>query len=230
MPCSGSVRRCVVLLALLAVSVVPAAPAVAAPPCPGCVVDVPAHHADAVPLLVVLHGDNESAATAASRWRAATRKRGWALLSLQCPTAEHCEQSWWRWDGNPAWVEARVGALASTVAIDRDRVYLAGWSGGATYLGFHATAWPAFAAVVIHGGGRAPFDETCPATPLPAYFLVGDKNPLHYLMRGMRDYLAHCKQPIVWDVVRGADHDGERVALTQRRALTILDWLAKFTR
>ena len=201
------------------------------PPCAGCLLDVPAGDA-ARPMLVVMHGDREGAAPAHARWRAAAKKRKWVLLSLDCPVADGCtkakEHSWWQWGGEPRWILDRVADVTSQVAIDPARIYLAGWSGGATYLGMRAIAWPGtFAAIVIHGGGQPPWDETaCPAKPLPAYFFVGNKNPLHHLAQGLRAYLEACKQEVRWDVIAGAAHAGEHRALTTRKALAILDWLA----
>jgi poly(3-hydroxybutyrate) depolymerase len=230
-------------LALAACSLAPAAagatpepkpkPAAPKPPCPGCTLDAFGDRATKVPLLVVLHGDHEQASIAAARWRAAAKQRGWVLLSLQCPAAEKCKTSWWQWNGDPQWVRDRVADVAAQISIDPERMFVAGWSGGATYLGLRAPAWhDTFAAVVIHGGGMAPRDEPaeCPARPVPAYFLVGDKNPLHSLAQDLREYLTRCKQEIRWDLVAGADHPKEAAALDGKRALAVLDWLAAHPR
>lgn len=199
-------------------------------PCARCSLELPAHPDGAVPLLVVLHGDRERAATAAARWRGATQRRGWALLALQCPVDQGCKDSWWQWNGAPSWLVDQVAAVASTAAIDPARIYLAGWSGGATYLGMHAAAWPTtFAAVVVHGGGHEPHAD-CPAAALPAYFLVGDRNPLHALVKDLRAWFDGCHQDVVWDLVRGGDHDKEDRALDRKKALAILDWLADHAR
>jgi poly(3-hydroxybutyrate) depolymerase len=200
------------------------------PPCPDCVLEVPAAEGPR-PLLVVLHGDRQRAPAVAARWRAAARDRGWVLLALQCPATEQCKDSWWKWDGDVQWVKDQVAAVAERVAIDRTRTYLAGWSGGATYLTMHAQAWTdTFAAVVMHGGGRHPNADDCPAPALPAYFLVGDKNPLHELAIGSREFFERCRADVVWDLVRGGDHAREDRALDGKKALAILDWLAAHSR
>lgn len=174
-----------------------------------------------VPLVVVLHGDREHARDAAARWRTATDKRHWALLALDLPKGD----SFWKVDPDPSWVIAQVDAYAKRRAIDRSRVYLVGWSGGATYIGMHVQAWQGtFAALVIHGGGVAPADDAC--VDLPAYFLVGDKNPLHYLAVDLRGYFDKCGGTVKWDLVKGADHAREDAALTPKKGAAILDWLA----
>jgi poly(3-hydroxybutyrate) depolymerase len=195
-------------------------------PCAGCTLDVP-RRPDRIPLLVILHGDRERASAAADRWRDAAGARRWAVLSLQCP----CESdSWYQWDGSPDWIRKQVDEVAREVPIDRRRVYLVGWSGGATYIGMHAAAWPKrFAAAVIHGGGQPPAGDACPAH-LPAYFLVGDRNPAHPAAKRLRSYLQDCGQRVVWDLVEGADHGDEEAALDASKARKILGWLDRHAR
>jgi len=198
----------------------------AAAPCAGCALDVPRRHGR-VPLLVIMHGDHERASDAADRWRHAARARGWAVLSLQCP----CDsESWYKWDGSPSWIRAQVDTVARKIAVDRDRIYLVGWSGGATYIGMNATAWPnEFAAAVIHGGGQPPDDEDCPSH-LPTYFLVGDRNPAFPAAKRLREYLQTCGQEVRWDLVEGADHREEDDALDAGKARKILGWLERHRR
>ena len=201
----------------------------AAAPCKQCVLELPAKLP--APMLVVLHGDRELATAAAARWRAAAKAHGWILLALQCPRDQGCKDSWWQWDGDTRWVKDQVAAIAKDGAVDPDRVFLAGWSGGASYLGSRAQDWTeTFAAVVVHGGGIAPFAEACPARALPAYFLTGDKNPLHHHAVELRAWFDGCKQDVVWELVSGGDHDREDRALDARRAGAILDWLAAHAR
>jgi len=200
--------------------------AVAKPPCDRCVLEIPAKHDDPLPIVVVLHGDRESATAAGSRWHAAVAKRGWVLLSLQCPTDQGCKDSWWKWDGEPSWVIEQVAKVGKLVALDPKQQYLVGWSGGASWMGWRAQDWiGTFAAIVIHGGGIAPRSDTCPADPLPVYFLVGDQNPLHRHAQELRSWFDGCKQAVVWDLVKGGDHGKEDAALDGKRAQQILEWL-----
>ena len=82
-----------------------------------------------------------------------------------------------------------------------------------------------FSGVVIHGGGMAPQETACPVRALPAYFLVGDRNPLHRLAVELRAYFDGCKQDVVWDVLRGGEHEREHRALDVKKGAAILDWL-----
>lgn len=179
------------------------------------------------PLLVVLHGDNESASSRAAQWKAAAASRGFALLALSCPRSLGCQGSWWQWDGAPGWVDAQVEAAASATAVDPRRIWLVGWSGGATYVGMHVQHWSRlFAALMFHGGGVPQSEKFCAAPPLPALFLVGDRNPLHYLVQAQRESLERCGHELAWRLLPGADHAGERAALTDPAQLRpVLDWL-----
>ena len=211
--------------AIVAVVVVLAASRANAGACKRCVVELPTG-SDPVPLVVVLHGDREHAPAAAARWHTAVKQRGWALLALDCPTELGCIDSFWKWDGDPSWVIAEVETVRARRAIDPRRIYLVGWSGGASYIGSRAPDWTAtFAALVIHGGGMPPRSTDCASHGPPAYFLVGDNNPLHGLNERLRDYLEACHQEVTWDLVRGGDHAREEAALTAKKAAAILDWL-----
>jgi len=222
-------RRSVVTAALIAgacwTASSDAATAVRAP-CSGCTLELPRWRGPR-PLLVVLHGDGERAGDAAARWRDVALPRGWAVLALQCPRERGCvDGSWYQWRGAPEWVHAQVDAVVHKFAINQRRIYLVGWSGGATYLGMNTVSWaPGFAAVVLHGGGQPPADDRCPARRLPVYFLVGDRNPAHPAVKRLRSYLAHCGEEIRWDLIAEGDHAEEDQALDHRKAARILAWL-----
>lgn len=197
------------------------------PPCSGCTLELPSAAADPVPLVVLLHGDTDNARERATKWRDAVMRRGWALLSLNCPERLGCDGAWYKWRHDPGWVREQVREVVSSQRIDASRIYLAGWSGGATFISKHLHEWPRmFAAVVIHGGGVPPRGGDCPAQPFPAYFLVGDRNPGHGAAKRLRAYFESCDQEVRWDLLAGADHRKEDAALTAKKADQILGWLA----
>ncbi len=211
--------RCLVLLVVAACS----RDAVGDPkaPCDGCTLDLP--DGEPVALLVVLHGNHETAGDAAARWRDAALARGWAVLGLQCPRDLGCDREarWYRWAGDPRWIYEQVDRAGHF-----PRMYLAGWSGGASYIGMMAPAWNRFAGVVFHGGGQPPPRAAGCPRGLPAYFLVGDANPAHEAAVHLRDYWESCGDDVEWDLLEGADHAEEDAALDASKAVVILDWLA----
>lgn len=180
-----------------------------------------------MPLVVVLHGDTDNGRERATKWRDAVLARGWALLSLDCPDELGCAGSWYKWNHDPGWVREQVREVMARHRIDATRIYLVGWSGGATFIGKHLQHWPRmFAAAVIHGGGVPPSSDDCPDSSFPAYFLVGDKNPAHGGSKRLRAYFESCDQEVRWDLLPGANHHKEDAALTRHKADQILGWLA----
>ncbi len=205
------------------------APVVAPPPpCAKCTLDVPANERGPVPLLVAMHGNHEDGADASKRWKDSALARGWAVLGLHCPRDQGCaDGKWYKWSSTPAWVKQQVTEVVTKMPVDQTRLFLAGWSGGATAIGMHAQKWDrTFAAVVFHGGGQPPSinRDECPRS-LPAYFLVGDANPAHPAAKRLRDYYQGCEAEHVWDLMPGANHKMEDDALDTSKANRILDWL-----
>ncbi len=195
-------------------------------PCEGCRSSLPGG-SDPAPLLVLLHGDGESATTLFDAWVADAEARGIAVLALACPRSEGCtQQSWWRWNGSPSWIGDQARALSDRRAIDPARMWIVGWSGGASYIGYRTQEIErTFAAIVIHGGGMSPASGTCSTPKASVYFLVGSANPLHHLAEGLRAHYEGCGNDVTWAPIRGAGHDGEWRALAKRRE-AILGWLS----
>jgi poly(3-hydroxybutyrate) depolymerase len=218
-------QRAVVLFAIVS-GTVRADATERTPPCSGCTLDVAASDTP-VPLVVVLHGNTDNGRERAAKWREPVLRRGWALLSLECPGSLGCEdRKWYRWQHDPGWVREQVRDVSRRVRIDHSRIYLVGWSGGATFIGKHLHAWPRmFAAAVIHGGGVPPRDEACLDRAFPAYFLVGDRNPGHGGAKRLRAYFERCGQEVRWDLLPGANHAKEDRALTPNKTDEILRWL-----
>ncbi len=198
-----------------------------APPCKSCTLDVPRTIPDGgAPLLVVLHGDREKASSAAARWRAATTAKGWVLLSLQCPVDLGCKDSWWQWGGDLGFLRQMIDKVADTTKIDRTKIGLVGWSGGASFIGANARYLKdTYAGFVFHGGGMDADEDGCTPYKQRAYFLVGDKNPLHKLAIAVRERFDRCGSKAVWDVIKGGDHWAEERTLDRKKATAILDWL-----
>jgi poly(3-hydroxybutyrate) depolymerase len=193
-------------------------------PCDGCAVSLSTARAGPAPLLVLLHGDFEGAEQVLAKWEKLVAGRA-TILALACPAREGCRGSFWRWNGDPDWVQAQLDRMAERAAIDHERVWLAAWSGGASYVGWNTQRFEAmFSAIVLHGGGMGPRDQGCPARTADIYFLVGDRNPLHHLAVSLRDHYLACSEPVTWDRIAGADHAAEWTAL-ERRWPALWEWL-----
>lgn len=207
-------------------------------PCPGCLFDPPSVAVTGrTPLVVVLHGDASPGRPPDVRGpmealAAAARARGFALFAPRCPADRGCGRgSFWQWrEGDPkGWLEDQLAAIEAAYPIDPDRVWLVGWSGGASYAG----AWLArlggrFAALAFVGGGMPPAAAGCPACLPPAYFLVGEDNPLHEIARALRDAHIACGGAPRWELLPRTGHTGERAAFhSPARAAALLDWLGQ---
>lgn len=209
-------------------------------PCKGCLFFPPPAGATNSPLLVVLHGDAPGGKRPlvqrdAEPFVAAAIARGIAVLAPACPRDQGClVGSYWQWTQGdpPAWLMQQVDAVRKEWSVDESRVWIAGWSGGASFLGYHYPRFgERFGAVIFAGGGMPPYSKDCaPCTP-PAYFLVGDQNPLHHLAKDLKTRVLACSNDVTWDLLPGKDHAGEWRALKAAGKVgELLDWLAKHPR
>ncbi|HZT91281.1 MAG TPA: hypothetical protein VFA05_04500 [Gaiellaceae bacterium] len=198
-------------------------------PCAGCIVQLPKRPARA-PLLVVLHGDEGNPTLIASLWGPGAAAHHMILFAPQCPVALGCRfangigftSSWWGWLQSPQYVDSWLGAqltqLEKRYKVDRSREYVAGWSGGADYLGWYALRHASrFAAAAFVAGG-VPYVQSCPAAKLPSFFLLGGSDPRY--LTGQPTQVAHvlqaCGSPTQIVVVPGADHQTSIMALQTR--------------
>ncbi|HRI68157.1 MAG TPA: hypothetical protein PK156_28200 [Polyangium sp.] len=209
-------------------------------PCKGCLYWPPPENAQNSPLLVVLHGDAPGGKTPLVKrdsepFVKVAVERGISVLAPMCPKDEGCRVgSYWQWvDGDPpAWIAKQIDAVRRDFSLDADRTWIAGWSGGASFLGYHyMRLGERYAAVVFAGGGIAPAAKTCASCSPPAYFMVGDKNPLHHLAKDLKTNVLSCTKDVTWDLLPGNDHAGEWRSLGRTGKVgEILDWLAKHPR
>jgi len=197
-----------------------------AAPCRDCVLAVPDHP---VGLLVVLHGDDAGANEAFLDWRDAAGHARLALLAPQCPTDRGCNGSWWRWaiseQHDPAWLDAQIAAVSSTAQLDR--VYLAGFSGGASYLASWAPAHAGSISRVAFVSGGYPATDRCPARPLSTLFLIGSDDPMIApYVRPLAEWLRTCANvDITWRLVPSLGHAAMHAALRKGRAAEVVTWL-----
>lgn len=213
--------------------------------CKGCLLLTSGPAEDALPLVVVLHGDEGHPRKVAEAW-AALAERGLCEGQLckgsapsdqrlrvflpSCPRAEGCLGSYWRWGHSPDWLFARIDEVSARYALESNRVYVAGWSGGATYLGMTAEAFSSRVSGLSLVGGGAPSQEPCLETSCVSVdYLMGDANPLFELARNTRDRLSECGHPLRWQELAHADHAAEWRAY-QREIPAIASRLLKLSR
>lgn len=210
-------------------------------PCPGCVLRLPAGSPERPrPLVVALHGDRGTPAQLVELLQGEAERRGLAVLALACPQKLGCDrQSFWQWGGAPSFIAAQVDALLSarepsgapTWVLDRQRVYLLAWSGGASYLTDVMAQLPGrFAAVALLGGGMPSRQAgSCARCPVPIYYVLGERNPLAALARSARDALQACGHPLRFETLPRADHAGEWAALRHGKLGEVLAFFAEHT-
>ena len=195
-------------------------------PCPGCVLDAPQ---PSRALLVVLHGDDTGAGAMVSDWRDATRAAHLAFFAPECPRALGCAGSWWRWweskRHDAAWLAQQIAAVQTKLGLTH--VYLAGFSGGATYLSVWTPAlaktYPAIALV----SGGAPMTDACPTAAQSALLEIGgDDDMLDEYVRPFASHFGGCAgAKLTWRIIPRLGHHPMHQALARGRAKEVIDWL-----
>jgi poly(3-hydroxybutyrate) depolymerase len=207
-------------------------------PCAGCSTVLPAGASPAGPrpLLVALHGDANGDPSAAAKvlraLRPASEEAGVILLVLRCPVEKGCRSgSFWRWmisgDHDGRWVGAQIDAVAASVPVDAARVYAAGYSGGASYLGWYVPTFPERFAAVAHIAGGVPWGTPCPRCPVHVRFTLGVGDPMLVpYTRPLRDYYEACGgNEVVWETLPGVSHEGILGVVQGGKGSSLLAWL-----
>lgn len=218
-------------------------------PCAGCSLFVPAglDPATPAPLVVALHGDGGSTAPlhilAALEVDAAPRG-----MLVWAPRVPAPYQSWRTWangpDYDPGWIEDRIDEIAADHALDRARLYLAGQSGGSTFLGHYApTHAETFAGVAYFAGGEGYCSErsalrrsycgdvVCPPCEQRASMFFGDRDRVYPRSSVDRLHAYHhdeCGAPGALHLMAGVGHS-DALCFAQTRGLIASlydDWLA----
>ena len=190
-------------------------------PCQGCNVVTPPgyEHGQPTKLLVTLHGDEGDPDYIQWKLETPARNAGYLMLNLQCPRDLGCgayEGSWWRWEAysnqhDIEWLGRQVDAMEAEYNVDLNRIYLAGFSGGSSYLSEYPWIYTMrYAGLVYFAGGYNPgrYGYSCSdaVCKIPAYFLIGTED---FLLPGagqIRDYLTGCGHEVEWNLVQGEEH------------------------
>lgn len=200
-------------------------------PCAGCYTyaSTAANSGDPIPLVVALHGDEGNAGLISNTFQSPAESRGMVLLALNCPRDMGCEGSWWRWKTGRAgerrrWLDAQIDKAAASYNIDLNRVYLTGWSGGATYMAEYAPRrTDRFAAFVFIAGGDY-VNANCRSCKTPVKLIVGENDGLKPLVRRTRNFFQNCNHPVDYQELAGKGHN-LAPWLQGGAANDVLDWM-----
>jgi predicted esterase len=200
-------------------------------PCKGCVTFAPAEGGSPRPLLIALHGDDAGTGKLFRALRPACEQAKVVLVSLRCPTELGCRTSYWQWYGtsthDPGWIGAQIAATRARFAVDPARVYAAGYSGGATYLGWYGPTHPGDFAAIVHIAGGMPWGTPCPDCKVPVLFTLGATDPMLVpYTRPLRDYYAACGgHEIVWETLPGVTHESVIPTVQAGKGTALVAWL-----
>lgn len=200
-------------------------------PCKGCMTFAPAGDGTPRPLLIALHGDDAGTGKLFRALRPACEQERVILVSLRCPTELGCRTSYWQWSStsthDPAWIGAQIAATKARFAVDPSRIYAAGYSGGATYLGWYGPTHPGDFAAIAHIAGGMPWGTPCPTCKVPVLFTLGPTDPMLVpYTRPLRDYYAACGgHEIVWETLPGVTHESVIPTVQAGKGKAIVAWL-----
>jgi poly(3-hydroxybutyrate) depolymerase len=205
-------------------------------PCEGCEFRLPATEDSLrpAPLLILLHGDLGDVWRMTRAWGAAAESQGVLLASLRCPRDKGCSSSWWKWYlsrwHEDSWIGDQIDAISREYPVNPRRVYAAGYSGGASYLGYYVPRHPERLAAASHVAGGVNFYPTCSSCKTPVHFLIGSQDPMIPLYtRALRTWYEGCGgHPLVWQVLPGVTHDSIVGIVQTSRSKELMAWLLRY--
>ncbi len=172
-----------------------------------------------------------------SRARASASPSGGPTKRIACPAAQGCNGAWSDWlaaqnyrltAATLAWLDSQVDGIEAAYNVELDREYLAGYSGGAYWLGYYAQARAdRFAGVALVAGGMPAYtaNHGCPTCKIPGYFLGGDMDFRTQQMSDTANAFTTCGEEIRTDLITGGTHQSTIGSLATGKALEILSWL-----
>jgi poly(3-hydroxybutyrate) depolymerase len=177
--------------------------------------------ASGAPLVVLLHGSFGSGAAIVSWWIPTAEEEGIVLVG---PDARRREAWQLRADG-PDFIRAVIDDVAAKHAIDRNRIYLFGSSGGAVYsLTLSMVESQLFAATAVHAGAWRETNEFRAAAyarrKIPIAIFIGDRDehfPL-FAVRKTQKALEQAGHRVSVTVIPGHRHDYSEVAAEVNRS------------
>ena len=184
------------------------------------VISVPSSYSPskAMALLLALHGDEGKPDYIHSSFRSLQQTTGGAFI-LVSPKAPYGGGSWYKSTSNHRdFVDAVIQKMLSTYNIDQDRIWITGWSGGATFLGYYAIKrQDILAAVTFYmGGGSGGYSYSPPAgsCKIPGRFVIGSKDFLYKLASNQRNLMKQNGHEVAWNELPGVGHSFQKSTLS----------------
>lgn len=175
--------------------------------------NVPANYtpAQVMPLLLALHGDEGKPDYIYSVWKNLQLKQGGAYI-LVAPKAPFGGGSWYQSTAkHTEFIDAVLDVAQQQWNIDQDRIWITGWSGGATFLGNYVTSrQDRLAAVVFYlgaGGAWLPYSPPAGSCKIPARFVCGSKDFLKKSAQELKGVLDKEGHETIWVELPGVGHD-----------------------
>lgn len=172
----------------------------------------------AIPLLLALHGDEGTPDYIYSVFLGLQKTSSGAFI-LVAPKAPAGGGSWYQAvSEHVTFVNAVLSSVLATYNIDLDRIWITGWSGGATFLGYYAILrQDLLAAVVYHmgGGGGGSYSPPAGSCKIPARFVIGSADFLYSLAKTQYNTLTSKGHETVWVELPGVAHTFEPSTLPE---------------
>ncbi|MCC6750585.1 MAG: hypothetical protein IT371_23185 [Deltaproteobacteria bacterium] len=175
----------------------------------------------AVPLWLVLHGDEGSPSTVYPKFFALQQQRGGDFL-LVTPKAYLDGGSWWHTpDPHIAFLDQVLAKVLADYNVDKDRIYLAGFSGGGSLsTRYGVERQDQFAGMLLLAGGSLGTSYKPPAgsCKIPARYVMGDVDSLRSINKAHYTLLQGKGHDVVWVTLPGTGHEWQKLL-----AETVLD-------
>ncbi len=162
-----------------------------------------------MPLLLALHGDEGTSDYIYSAFKGMQDSSGGAFI-LIAPKAPYGGGSWYKaTSSHTTFINAVLNWAINSYNVDLDRIWVTGWSGGATFLGYYAPLRQDILAAVVYymgAGGVGSYSPPQGSCKVPARFVIGNKDFLYKLASNHYQLLKGNGHLVEWIELKGVGH------------------------
>jgi MYXO-CTERM domain-containing protein len=171
----------------------------------------------AIPILFALHGDEGKPDYIYSSFKSLQKSQGGPFI-LVAPRAPFGGGSWYKATSqHTTFIDAVIAEAKTQWNIDEDRIWITGWSGGATFLGNYVTSrQDILSAVVFYlgaGGAWLPYSPPAGSCKIPARFVIGTADFLYSNAADLKQLLEQKGHQVSWVELPGVGHDFQKSTL-----------------